>query len=197
MLLKECNITVLDFETTGTVADYPDEPWQLGLVVLEKGIINPQKSLNRYLYIGDRPISPYVPGRHEQLRPLLKKSPRLIELWYEIRPYLEKNILAAHNVGTEKKILRQFFPVHSHRIWIDTLNLSRQVWPGLTKYNLENLLDILNLTESVRTIYPQGHPHDAYYDAVGAALILETILKQPGWDSLTFKQGEKLSRKNK
>jgi len=197
VLLKESNITVLDFETTGSVADYPDEPWQIGLIVLEKGKANREKSLNRFLHVGDRPINPYVPGRHARIRHLLERSPRLVELWHEIRPFIDNQILAAHNTGTEKKILGNVFPAHSDGIWIDTLNLSRQVWPGLLKYNLEYLLEMLNLTEAVRKICPNGHPHDAYYDAVGAALILEMILKQPGWDKITVRQAQKLSAKRK
>lgn len=197
MLLKDTNITVLDFETTGPVADYPDEPWQLGLIVLEKGKININKSLNHYLYVSDRPISPYVPGRHARIRHLLKRSPRLVELWHELRPYIEEQILAAHNTGTERKMLGNVFPVHSNCIWIDTLNLSRQVWPGLDKYNLEFLLKTLKLTQKLQKICPDGHPHDAYYDAVGSALILETIFNQSGWEQITVKQAQKLSRKNK
>jgi DNA polymerase III epsilon subunit-like protein len=197
VLLKETNITVLDFETTGPVADYPDEPWQIGLIVLEKGKVNPEKNLNRFLYVGDRPINPYVPGRHARIRHVLKRSPRLVELWHDIRPFIDGQILAAHNTGTEKKILGNVFPAHSDGIWIDTLNMSRQVWPQLEKYNLEYLLDRLNLTDTVKNIYPGGHPHDAYYDAVGSAFILEMILRQPGWDRMTVKQAQKLSAKRK
>jgi DNA polymerase III epsilon subunit-like protein len=197
VLLKETNITVLDFETTGPVADYPDEPWQIGLIVLEKGKVNPEKNLNRFLYVGDRPINPYVPGRHARIRHVLKRSPRLVELWHDIRPFIDGQILAAHNTGTEKKILGNVFPAHSDGIWIDTLNMSRQVWPQLEKYNLEYLLDRLNLTDTVKNIDPGGHPHDAYYDAVGSAFILEMILRQPGWDRMTVKQAQKLSAKRK
>jgi DNA polymerase III epsilon subunit-like protein len=197
MLLKECKITVLDFETTGPVADYPDEPWQLGLVVLENGVINPEMSLDRFLYVGDRPISHYVPGRHARIRHLLKKSPRLVELWHELRPYIENRVLAAHNTGTERKMLGNVFPVHSDGIWVDTLNLSRQVWPGLVKYNLDALIEILGLLPRVRGLCPGKKAHDAFYDAVGSALILELILAQPRWNEMTVKQAEKLSKRHK
>lgn len=197
MLLRECDITVIDFETTGPVADYPDEPWQIGLVVMEKGKINPDKSLDRFLYIGDRPISPYVPGRHARIRHLLKKSPRLVELWDELRIFIEDHILAAHNMGTEKKMLGNVFPVHSEGVWIDTLNLSRQVWPGLLKYNLDSLINSLGLQSRLDALSPGRHPHDAFYDATGSALILEKILEQPGWYDISVLQARKLSKKNK
>jgi len=197
MLLRECNITVLDFETTGPVADYPDEPWQIGLVVLEKGKINPAKSLDRFLYVGDRPISHYVPGRHARIRHLLKKSPRLVELWNELRPYIDDHLLAAHNTGTEKKMLGNVFPVHTEGVWIDTLNLSRQVWPGMAKYNLDSLINSLSLQSRLNILCPDRHPHDAFYDAIGSALILEKILEQPGWSDISVSQAKKLSKRNK
>jgi len=197
MLLRECIITVLDFETTGPVADYPDEPWQIGLVVVENGKINPEKSLDRFLYIGNRPISYYVPGRHARIRHLLKKSPRLIELWNELRVFIDDHVLAAHNTGTEKKILGNVFPVQTERTWIDTLNLSRQVWPGLAKYNLDCLINSLGLQSRLNELCPGRHPHDAFYDAIGSALILEKILEQPGWCDITLSQAGKLSKKNK
>ena len=37
MLAIESTIPVLDFETTGTVPGYPDEPWQIGIVLLRNG----------------------------------------------------------------------------------------------------------------------------------------------------------------
>lgn len=197
MLLKECPVTVLDFETTGPVADYPDEPWQIGLVVLDKGKVNPSLSLDRLLYVGDRPISYYIPGRHAKIRHLLKKSPRLVELWHELRPFIENRILAAHNTGTEKKVLGNVFPGHAGGLWIDTLNLSRQVWPGLNKYNLDALSERLGLLPNLQELCPGKKAHDALYDAMGSALILELILKQPGWDKITVKQAEKLSRRKR
>jgi DNA polymerase III epsilon subunit-like protein len=195
MLLRECNITVLDFETTGPVADYPDEPWQIGLVVVEKGKINPAKSMDRFLYVGDRPISPYVPGRHARIRHVLKKSPRLVELWNEIRVFIDNQVLAAHSTGTEKKMLGNVFPIHSEGAWIDTLNLSRQVWPGLVKYNLDSLINSLGLQYRLSNLCPGRKPHDAFYDAMGSALILETILEEPEWCNITVSQAVKLSKK--
>ena len=45
--------TALDFETTGTVKGWPNEPWQLGLVKIEDGVILPETRWETLLHVGD------------------------------------------------------------------------------------------------------------------------------------------------
>ena len=35
--IMDVEITVLDYESTGSLADYPNEPWQIGMVSLKAG----------------------------------------------------------------------------------------------------------------------------------------------------------------
>ena len=41
----------LDFETTGVVAGFPNEPWQLGLVAIEDGHILPETKWETYFRV--------------------------------------------------------------------------------------------------------------------------------------------------
>lgn len=177
------NVTVLDFESTGSVCGYPDEPWQLGLIRLESGTVAPGTAFESFLRVGDRPFNRHAPGRHAGIRAQLAEAPPLVSLWPQLAPILGGGaVLAAHNAATEKKFLKVAFPLQRFGPWLDTLKLARLVWPGLASYALEDLLNRLDLTARTTELAPDRAPHDALYDAIGCALLLETILHQPGWD---------------
>jgi len=176
-------VTVLDFESTGAVSGYPDEPWQLGLVRLAAGRVEPDSAYESLLRVGARPFNRHAPGRHAELRDRMREAPALPALWPRLAPLLGGGtVLAAHNAATEKKFLRAAFPLQAFGPWLDTLKLARIAWPGLPSYTLEALLDRLGLTARTAALAPGRGPHDALYDTVGSALLLETILHLPGWE---------------
>jgi len=181
---REAVITAIDFEGTGAVKGWPDEPWQIGMISLHQGLIEPGSAFESLLKIGNRPFNRYAPGRHEDLREPMRTAPRLPDLWPGLRPRLAGVPLAAHNAATETRYLANAFPLHPPAIELDTLRLTRLVYPKLSAYRLEDLLDRLQLTPRVRQIVPDRAPHDALYDAVGCAALLEHILAIPAWGSV-------------
>lgn len=180
MLLREATITVVDFETTGVVGTLPDEPWQIGLARVEKGHLCPDHNFCTLLHVAGRPFNPFAPGRHAELRDQITAAPRLSGLWNELGPRLS-GVLAAHNVATERKLLQSAFPLHPLGPWIDTLRLIRIAYPRLASHRLEDILRSLRLEESARRFAPGLGPHDALYDAVGCALLLEHLLSLESW----------------
>ena len=185
MQASKITITAIDFEGTGRVAGYPDEPWQIGLVNLSAGRVEPQTLFESLLKVGDRPFNRYAPGRHSVLRNEISKAPTLPQLWPQIRERLAGTIPAAHNCATEKRYLTRAFPLHPNLQWIDTLKISRIAYPKLKSYKLEDICERLNLTSRILKIIPGREPHDALYDAVACALLLESMLTLPGWENVT------------
>lgn len=179
-------ITVLDFETTGAVPGYPNEPWQMGWQVVCDGALAGGPPLGHWLRVGDRPFNRHAPGRHAQVRDVLRAAPSLHDLWPHVRPWLLGRPLAAHNAATEKTVLAATFPLHRFGPWIDTLVLARKAWPGLRSHALEDLVPVLGLSAAVSGRCPGLEPHDARYDAVAAAELLCLVLRQPGWRDLTL-----------
>ena len=171
--------TALDFETTGAVPGYAVEPWQIGVAVWRDGAWQLWESL---LKIGPRPFHPRAPGRHAALRKTLEISPALPELLPEIRGRLLGQPLVAHNVATERNCLKAAVPMEKFGPWIDTLKLSRAVWPALPSYALGDLMDRFDLRAEALRGCPDREEHDALFDALGAGLLLQHILRQPGWD---------------
>jgi DNA polymerase-3 subunit epsilon len=182
--LVQERVTVLDFETTGVVPGYPNDPWQIGLMTV-CGTPEAASLEGHWLRVGDRPFNRYAPGRHAQLRDTLRDAATLHDLWPELRARLLGRPLVAHNVATERAVLAAAFPLHRFGPWIDTLDLARRAWPGLRSYALEDLVATLGLSVAVSRLCPGLEPHDARYDAAAAAVLLAHLLAQPGWSELT------------
>lgn len=186
LLAREMVVTVLDFEGTGAVRGYPDEPWQIGLIQIRDGCVSAESMYESLLHVGDRPFNCYAPGRHAEIREELMQAPDLSTLWHKLRVYLEGVPLVAHNVATEKRYLTGAFPLHRVRAWIDTLKLTRLAYPDLRSHKLDDVLVDLGLRDQVGAIVPGREPHDALYDAIGCAVVLSHLLAQPGWRDMTM-----------
>jgi len=186
MLASEFTVTVIDFEGTGIVKGHADEPWQIGMVLVENGRVVPDKVFTSFLQVGNRPFNRHAPGRHAQLRNEIAAAPPLEQLWPSLRSWLQGSPLAAHNAATEKRYLRNTFPLHPMGPWIDTLKLARIAYPTIASHKLEEILLHMDLKARVDNLLPNLEPHDALYDAMGCAVLLEAVLALPGWESVTL-----------
>lgn len=179
-------VTAIDFEGTGKVKGYPDEPWQIGLVQIRDGLVDGDSCYESYLRVQPgRPFNPYAPGRHAEIRQTLAQAPILSDLWGQLRPRFENSCFVAHNAATETRYLNKAFPLHPPGPWLDTLKLARIAYPKLHSYKLEDLLPQLQLVAKVECLVPGREPHDALYDAVGCACLFAHLLALPGWQNTT------------
>jgi DNA polymerase III epsilon subunit-like protein len=186
MAIFDAEITVLDYESTGSLPGYANEPWQIGLVSLKAGRVDAASRFESLLRVdAARPFNPHAPGRHDALREAIAEAPTPQEVWPEIRQRLTDHPLCAHNVATEKKFIRAMAPMHKFGLWIDTLRIARKVWPGCASYALEDLIVLLDLKSRIDALCPNREAHDALYDAVASAMLIEHLLEQPGWGGVT------------
>lgn len=187
MLIRETTLTVLDFETTGSVPGFDTEPWQIGAVRLVNGRVAENQTFESMVRVDiNRPFNAYAPGKHHKLREEIAAAPEVSRVWKKLEGWVVGVPLAAHNVATEKKFLRQMGPMHRFGPWVDTLALARQAWPEAPSHKLEDLITGLGLEKRIREICQDGEAHDALYDAVACAVLLEHLLTQPGWGALTI-----------
>ena len=187
MLIRETTLTVLDFETTGSVPGFDTEPWQVGAVQLVNGRVDFEQTFENLVRVDiNRPFNAYAPGKHHKLREEIAAADEVSMVWKKLEGWVTGCPLAAHNVATEKKFLRQMAPMHRFGPWIDTLALARQAWPKAPSHKLEDLIAGLKLETRIREICPHGEAHDALYDACACAVLLEYLLTQPGWEQLSI-----------
>ncbi|MDR2849354.1 MAG: 3'-5' exonuclease [Verrucomicrobiota bacterium] len=183
---RAASLSVIDFETTGSVAGYPIEPWQVGIVRFRNGRVCAEESFESLVRVGSRPFNPRAPGRHAQLRAELAAAPAPGELWPELAAWATGAPLAAHNIGTERGVLSRLAPLHRFGPWIDTLALIRRARPGLASHALDEVTAALGLEARVRALCPGRDAHDALYDAFACAVLLEYLLSLPGWEHVTL-----------
>jgi DNA polymerase III epsilon subunit-like protein len=184
-LARDSIITAIDFESTGSVEGYPNEPWQVGMCELRNGSAT-ETQYESLLCVGARPFNPYAPGTHHELRAEIAKAPTLHEIWPDIRPWWVERPLAAHNIATERGFMDPMTPLHRLGPWIDTLKVARLAYPDLPSHKLEDLLELLQLADRVSALCPGREAHDARYDAVGCAVLLQHFVQLPGWQAVTI-----------
>ena len=183
MLARDATFTAIDFETTGHVPGWPNEPWQIGLCEIVGGTLG--QTYSSFLRVDpERPFNRNAPGRHAALRGELAVSPTLPEIWETVSPWLAGRPLVAHNIGTERTQLRQAAPLLGPLPWIDTLKLARHAYPGLKSYALEDLVPLFGLEQDIHAKCPGLAPHDALYDAVACGAFLLFLLKGRGWENV-------------
>jgi DNA polymerase III epsilon subunit-like protein len=96
--------------------------------------------------------------------------------------------LIAHNAATEKKMLREAWPLHRPGPWIDTLKLARMAYPGLPNYRLETVVEAAGVGQDLRRNLPDRTAHDALYDAAACGLVLCAMRKLEGWEKLAVEE---------
>ena len=162
----------LDFETTGVVKGFPNEPWQLGLVAIEDGRPVAESKWETWFRVAaDRPFSPRTPGRWAELRETLDAAPEFMDVWPDISDRLLGVPLVAHNASTERTILVKRAPLTPFGPWIDTLRIVRKVWPLMASFALGDLIRTFGLQTKVDALCPGRTWHDALYDACAGAIL--------------------------
>ena len=69
--IRQAVLVAIDFEATGSVPGYDNEPWQIGMVRMREGCVEISDIFESYLQVGERPFNPYAPGNHHALRDTL------------------------------------------------------------------------------------------------------------------------------
>ena len=174
-------LVALDFETTGTVKGWPNEPWQLGLVEIdETGVVGASAFETYFRVTAERPFSPRAPGRWAELRGELAAAPSFLEQWPDLAARLVGVPLVAHNAATERTILEKRAPLTPFGPWVDTLQLVRRYWPLMKSFALGDVIHTFGLEGEVEALCPNRTWHDALYDAVAGAVLYAHIRKVTG-----------------
>lgn len=140
------DFVALDFETTAYSGCSANEPWQLGVAVVSSSRVVE----TREWFFGTE---------------LTPDAEPLMAQWESFSPYLVGKPLVAHNIATERTILKRVAPLTRWGPWTDTLRLARSRYRALESYTLGDLCALFGLEPKI-----EGRTwHDALYDAVACA----------------------------
>lgn len=179
---------VIDLETTGNAPKKGDRIIQIGMVVIEEGKITERFSS----FINPkRDIPPFIQQLTQIDEQLISGAPSFSELALKIVETLKQSYFVAHNVAFDWPFLQEelnmagiSFPAPP---MIDTVELSRILFPTLESYKLSDLAQTLQIAHE--------NPHQADSDAeVTAKLWLILLDKLKSLPLVTLQQLQRLSR---
>ncbi len=176
MLLSAVPFAAIDFESAGIRRGGTDVAVQIGVARMTGGALG--ETFVSYLAT-DQPITWSAQKVHGIRREDLEGAPTLTALWPQLKGLLEGCWIVAHGAATEKRFLRAF-PFHGFGPWIDTLKLSRAVWPDLPSHALGDLIATLGLEGELRAAHPGFRWHDALSDALASLILLRHVVTATG-----------------
>ncbi len=136
----------IDFETTGYENGGKNEPWQLGVAVIEGDEIVESKEF----FFGSELTPDYE---------------SIMAQWDDWAPMLINKRLIAHNIATERTILTRLAPLTKWGPWVDTMKLAKARYPKMPSYALGELCAMFGIVPQI-----DGRTwHDGLYDAIACA----------------------------
>jgi DNA polymerase III subunit epsilon len=172
MIVAEACFAAIDFESAGIRRGSTEVPVQIGIALMQQLEIS--ENFASFLFT-DQPITWAAQKVHGICAKDLTGAPRFADLWPEIHRLLQSRWLVAHGSATERRFLRAF-PFHGFGPWVDTLQLSRAVWPEKKSFALGDLIRDLSLEEELRKVFPRFRWHDALSDAMASLVLLRRIV---------------------
>ncbi|MFG1880106.1 exonuclease domain-containing protein [Sphaerisporangium sp. NPDC049003] len=170
-------LVAFDLEGTGGQDRENEAILEVGVVPLAGGrpdvdrayhsIVNPGRRIPR------RPWSP--PGLTSDM---LALGPTLDHILPELMARLNGAYIVGHNVTVDWRLLSLRCPGIRPAALIDTLKLARLIRSGSRRNSLTALLTHYQLTDEVFHLAVGGQPHRALWDAVGAGLLLRTLVEK-------------------
>ena len=153
--------TAIDFETA-----HAQFPCEIGLCRVENGIVTETKS-----WLIKPACFPYMNPWNERVHGIssadLLHAKSFEELWSEILPYLEDQIVVAHNAAFDMGVLRASLAYYDLAVpWLEyfcSVSLSRKIWKSLPSHSLGALCEYHAI---------QFRHHRAGDDAKACALIV-------------------------
>lgn len=160
------NFTAIDFETA-----HANFPCEIGLAKVENGIVVDVRS-----WLIKPACFPYMNPWNERVHGIssaqLADALAFDEIWSEIKPWIEDEVLVAHNAAFDMKVLRASLAHYDLAVpysnYFCSVSLARKVWKNLKSHSLGTLSE-----------YHQIHfnHHRAGDDAKACAIIVQKAME--------------------
>ena len=112
----------------------------------------------------------------------LSAAPAIEAVEPDLAERLNGSYIVGHNIGVDWRLLHRRCPTIHPAGLIDTLRLARHLSTNTSNSNTSNGLSHLvaahDLTSEVNRVATGSQPHRALWDAVAAALLLASLIKQ-------------------
>lgn len=137
---------VVDLETTGHSSRKGDRMIQIAIVLVKDGEV--KKRYTRFVNPGQK-IPPFIRELTNIYDKDVENAPKFEDIAEEVRELLEGTIFVAHNTAFDLPFLQHEFTRCGIRQWygqqIDTVELSKIVFPSLPSYRLQDISEALHI----------------------------------------------------
>lgn len=162
------DFVVIDFETANASRD---SACALGIVIVKNNKITEEKDW--LIRPNDLDFDPWNSMIHGITEDDVKDKPEFNELWSDIKPYLENQLVIAHNASFDMSVLRHTLDCYNIKYPTFTYSctriISKQYYKGLVNYKLNTIAKYLGI---------EFKHHIACEDAKATAKILIHICEE-------------------
>lgn len=176
---EECRILYLDTETTGVDTETAHVCEVAFLLSTYEGFVRvPQKDIIvQELILPPEPVPPEASAIHHITNGMLAGKPLLKDISEKLRDLVSKaDYISAHNLPYDLAILKRQLPDIFGNIpeetKLDSLRLSRHIWPSIPSHALQVLRYRFGLDADIT-----GDAHRAMFDTELVRSLLEYILR--------------------
>lgn len=168
---------VVDYEGTGSKAGVSEGVVEIAAVaVFQSNIVGKLEfRLNPEI-----PIPPHISRIHGIYDEHVVGSPSLNEVRPNLAGFLNGMLLVAHNASVERRMLEHSFPDLRIAGLLDSLRLSRKLFPQEQRHGLDALITRFALEGRLAEVCPGLDRHSALFDAQATALAFLHLLDEVG-----------------
>jgi DNA polymerase-3 subunit epsilon len=176
--LSELSYTVVDTETTGL------SPYK-GARLVEIGAVKINQKMNLDLnctfsqLINPETKIPYSAYKiHKISNEMTDGKPKIDEVLPEFSRFAENTVIVAHNARFDYSFIDYYMRKHNMQCnlihIVDTLKLTRQMYPEIRQYSLDKLIEFFDLDSKTKILLSDAekfYRHRALFDAINTALV--------------------------
>ncbi|MBC7451164.1 MAG: 3'-5' exonuclease [Cytophagales bacterium] len=168
------NFTAIDFETANSART---SICAIGIAVVENGKI--VQSISQLV----RPVPDFYSywntAVHGITSDMTNKQPYFMEIWEDMKPYIENRKLVAHNAPFDVGVLRSILTAHNSVFpktdYYCSCSISKKIFKQLDNHKLSTVCKHLNI---------KLNHHEAESDAIGSATIILKVAQALGIDTM-------------
>ncbi len=193
--VPELHILYLDTETTGPDPEKAEVCELAMLLTPYSGSARSEGSSQLCRLVRPTgPVPPEASAVHHITNAMLEDAPSVKDLEQDARELVSRaDLVAAHNLPYDLSILKRQMPsvfeAVAEEAELDTLRLSRHVWPFIPSHSLQTLRYRFGLDEGLT-----GDAHRALFDTFLVRALLEKIMTEGLTDASTWGELADISR---
>lgn len=135
---------VLDLETTG-LSPQNDMIIEVGILKVRGGqvidkyaqLINPEKEISYFIT--------RLTGINNQM---VQYMPPIYAIKYEVLDFIGNDIIIGHNTAFDLSFIAHHFDIDLENEYMDTVQLSRKVYPKMKHHRLSDMVELLDLSNN-------------------------------------------------